>query len=222
MQKRAIVTTVVVLLSALAVWFLLVHAGTPPTSQSMPSTPEDSVVLADGEYALSLQDSVIRWSGTKTLILDYVDRGIIKLVSGDVTVLDGLIMDGMFTIDMATIAAESTGRGQGETGLTRHLKSADFFDVENYPTAVFVITKSKAIGDKQFQITGNLTVKGVSNAVSFPATVYMQNGRVYAKADFEVDRTLWDVRYGSDKFFDNLANNVISDMIGLSLELAAE
>jgi polyisoprenoid-binding protein YceI len=73
-----------------------------------------------------------------------------------------------------------------------------------------------------YLVRGKLTIKGITNDIEFPAAIYMQKGELHAKATFDLDRTKWDIRYGSNKFFDNLANNVIDDMFTVSFDLTAQ
>src|SRR5690606_16449997 len=97
------------------------------------------------------------------------------------------------------------------------------FDVVNNPTATFKIKSATMIEDKDhmYDVSGDLTIKGTTNEISFPATIAMKDGALLAQGEFFFDRTLWDVRFGSTKFFSNLGDNVVDDMIYVSFKLMA-
>ena len=179
------------------------------------------VAIKLGMLALDSDRSVIEWEGRKKFIPGYVDRGTIRVKDGIVVIKDGVAKDGIFTIDMTSIAAVSTGKGSGETMLTEHLKSEDFLDVENYPNVIFSFKKiTETETPTIYNVVGDLTIKNKTNEITFPATIGEdEDGFVRVRASLELDRTLWNVRYGSGKFFDNLGDNMIEDMFGLKLDL---
>ena len=89
------------------------------------------------------------------------------------------------------------------------MKSDDFFGVEAYPTATLAITGVNPQQGDQYTNVGDLTIKGITHPVEFPATVGLQNDQLTAEATITVDRSEYNVRYGSSSFFDNLGDNVI-------------
>ncbi len=104
------------------------------------------------------------------------------------------------------------------------MRSDDFFNVEKHPTSIFKITsvsKSKET-DATYFISGELTIKGITNKITFPATVSMKGDKVNAKATFEVDRSKWDIKYGSGSFFDDLADKMIYDEFELAVNLSSK
>lgn len=194
-------------------------------NNQQPATTKEQV-SQNGTFAVDLQNSSLVWEGKKTLIKEWIDSGNINLKTGSVESKDGQIISGNFSFDMTSISAEKTGKGSGESGLTKHLKSADFFDVEQYPTGEFKITEVvKNEADQSgliFSVTGDLTIKGVTNSVNFPAEIYQADGKLFANAIVSLDRTKWNIRYGSDKFFDNLGNNIIDDIFTLTFAIVTE
>lgn len=202
-------------------WMKSVPADTSETSltegEATP-TPVESFTLRDGTYVLDPAVSVMTWAGSKKLIKDYVDRGSISLLSGTTVVMDGKVASGSVVVDMNSIVASSTGRGGGQDGLARHLKSADFFDAETFPTATFTLSKLTGGDNGMYRVEGTLTLKGVTEAVAFDATVKGQGeDRIVMDArSIQLDRTKWQVRYGSDSFFDNLGDNVINNVFEVS------
>jgi polyisoprenoid-binding protein YceI len=185
----------------------------------------DASTVVPGTYTLVASESIVRWAAQKPLIEGYINSGTIGLTNGSITVTD--TATGEFTIDMNTLAVGLTAKKPGkESALEAHLKKSDFFDVEKYPTATFVISGVSPQGDaattNRYDVTGELTMKGTTNTVQFPATIAMENGMLHADATFSIDRTKWGITLGSANFFQNLADNVIDDMVQLTLEIVAQ
>jgi hypothetical protein len=100
---------------------------------------------------------------------------------------------------------------RSDNNLIKHLKNADFFDVKKFPFSTIAISRVESINVEDKEITGNLTIKGITHPVSLPAKVEVKDGIVKANGKLVIDRTLWDVRYKSGKFFDNLKDQAIAD-----------
>ncbi|MBU1039154.1 YceI family protein [Patescibacteria group bacterium] len=199
------------------------YSNQPSNNSQSTSMTENNQPFNDGLYQIS-SDNQINWQGSKTLIANYKDTGTLNLKNGQLTIQDGQITASSFVFNMASLKANSTGRGEGASGLEKHLKSADFFDVEQYPEAIFNLksaTVDKESANNSYQINGDLTIKNITKPISFSAEVVNQSEELKLTAEIKLDRTLWDIRYGSDKFFDNLANNVIDDIITVTLNLTA-
>jgi polyisoprenoid-binding protein YceI len=125
-------------------------------------------------------------------------------------------------IDMNSISANSTGSGGGQDRLTTHLKSPDFFDVEKYSTSTLKIKSVKLTTvENQALVVADLTMKDLTNEVSFLANIKQENDVFNITGETKIDRTLWDVRFGSDKFFQNLGDNVISDEVNIEFNIFA-
>jgi len=126
---------------------------------------------------------------------------------------------GSFELDMKTIVCNDLTGGTADK-LVGHLKSDDFFSVEKFPTSKFIITNVKKTGKTNvFSVTGNLTIKGATHPVTFDAEVNSNGNTSTADAKIVVDRTKYDVRYGSGKFFDNLGDSAISDNFDLVVSI---
>ncbi|MBU2650592.1 MAG: YceI family protein [Bacteroidetes bacterium] len=177
-------------------------------------------------YAADTVQSVIEWLGTKPTGEHY---GTIFLSSGKLMVEDGSLVGGDFVIDMKSIENEDVQDPEYNQKLVDHLKSADFFEVEMYPVSRFVITgvekvDAGSVKDSEFRpthrITGNLSMKDVTRSITFDAVVSMKGDEVIAYTpQFVIDRSEWNIKYGSRKFFDNLKDNFIYDEIGLKIKL---
>ena len=180
---------------------------------------EVAETTGSSSVAVNTETSHIHWTGSKVA---GSHNGTINLKDGSIAMADGTVAGGSFTIDMSTIVNEDLPDDK-KGDLVGHLMSPDFFDVENHPTAAFEITKVTALeGDEEasHMVYGNLTIKGITKQIGFRAAIKVDGDRVAVSTpDFTIDRTEFDVKYGSNKFFDNLKDNVINDNIGLSIEL---
>ncbi len=217
----AAVVVIVILFFAFGRGDKKVMEETITTSQSE-TTSRAPVSLKDGNYVVVKEESSVQWEGRKTLVANYTDSGTLALESGSFVVQNGAVGQGTVVFDMSSITALSTGKGDGQDKLSEHLKSADFFDVAKFPTAELKVKDATSSDGVNFVIRGDLTVKGKTNAVEIPATLTNKDGKLQVQGVISLDRTLWDVRYGSDKFFDNLANNVIDDMFTVLFTLIAQ
>jgi polyisoprenoid-binding protein YceI len=229
MNKGIFVLIGVVLLAG--GWYVFTKEDRQMNKEVAPETTQDEMkatksVPASGMYEAVVADSTVMWSGQKPLVAGYVHKGTIMLSEGMIEVKDGTAA-GSFTIDMNSIKATSLGGGKEgqESGLEKHLKSKDFFNVETYPTATMKIASVTPIEGvaHRYTVVGELTLLGKTNAVTFPADIYTkEDGTLMANATVSIDRTVWGITYGSGSFFDNLANNAIDNNINLDLSLVAK
>lgn len=164
--------------------------------------------------------SKVNWLGKK--IAGQHD-GILKLSDGFVTLEDGKLTGGEFSLDMASIENTDIEDPKNKKKIEGHLKSDDFFNVSGFPLGTFKIT-SVSHNDKVSMITGVLTIKGISKEVSFPATIQKEKDAYVGSAKLGIDRTDWDIRYNSGKFFDpaNLGDKLIDDEIGIGLSIVTK
>lgn len=170
------------------------------------------------KYVIDKEESVIIYKGSM-LLGSNSHAGYVYLSKGELMIEKGQLVGGTVEADMNTIADIDHG---SENDLVRHLKSADFFDVEKFPYAVFTITRVAPAAGEMINVTGNLTIKGITHAVTFHAKMEMKNGIVHADGKLTIDRTQWNVRYNSGKFFFNLADEAISDEIEFDIKIVAK
>ena len=174
---------------------------------------------------LDLKESRISWTGKK---VTGAHDGTVNFASGAFEVEDRRITSGRFVADMESLTVLDLKDPESNQKLTGHLKSADFFDAANHPEAVFVITNVEPIAkakksEPNVTVTGDLTIKGITNPLTFPARVDWKDGVPVARAEnVRVDRTLYNIRYGSGKFFQNLGDKMIHDDFWLDLKLAGQ
>lgn len=188
-----------------------------------PIAPEQIDLTGAEAYLVQVEDSSLAWEGEMKLV-DKKHNGTVAIKSGQLMIRDGQVLVGEAIIDMPTITDEDL-TGDDKTKLEDHLKSEDFFGTEIYPEAKLVITKAELASQDNttdYNITADLTIKDKTNSITFPAKIEMVDEVATATAEFTIDRSLWDIRYGSDSFADDLGDKVISNDIKFTIELTAK
>lgn len=182
--------------------FVLNVQRPPVADKALITAPQEVLVAKGDKYKVDVAASTVEWTGTKA---SGSHTGTIKITEGTIEVKKDKPLSGNFTLDMTTIT-DTDLEGRGKEGLEKHLKGGDFFDVEKNPTATFEITGFAPIGEKQnvlledanYNISGNLTLRGVTKNVTFPASVQVKDKVLTSTADFNIDRTEWGITYGAD------------------------
>lgn len=170
-------------------------------------------------YKVDTGASTIIWTGEK---VTGKHTGTVKVQSGDLTFDNGSLTGGSFMIDMNSIKCTDQ-EGEWADKLVGHLKSDDFFGTTKYPTAKFVITRAIAQDTKgNYKIIGNLTIKETTKEVKFLATATEAAGMVNASGKITIDRSEYNVKYGSGSFFDGLGDKTIYDDFDLQINLVAK
>lgn len=170
-----------------------------------------TVKKEDG-YKVDIGKSKLTWIGKK---VTGSHTGAINFAEGSFVTNGKKVTGGSFVIDMTTI----TDIDKNER-LVGHLKSDDFFSTEKNPKATFLITTITGEKD-QYTIKGNLTIKGITNEVEFPATIQTEGKQLTAKAKILVDRTKYEIKFRSGNFFENLGDKAIEDNFELNVDLVA-
>ncbi len=169
--------------------------------------------------------SQIKWVGKK---VTGQHAGTIALKSGHFEVSGQEVKGGTFEIDMTSIKVTDIKETDSSNAkLVGHLKNDDFFGVDKNPTASIKVTSIKPAakpeaGKVTHEVTGDLTVKGSTHSVTFPALIVVKDNTVHAKGTVAVDRTKFNVKYGSTKFFDKLGDKAISDEFMIELEVKSK
>jgi len=169
-------------------------------------------------YKVDSQSSKLNWQAKKAT---GAHSGTIAVSSGTLNVENNVLKGGSFEIDTKSITVTDVTDAETNGKLLGHLKSDDFFGVEKYPKANFVITSAKPLAGGQYDIKGKLTIKGVTNEVSFPATVRVDNAKLTANAKITVDRSKYGIKFRSKSFFENLGDKLIYDDFDLNVALVA-
>lgn len=169
-------------------------------------------------YNVDVSQSQLSWKAYK---VTGEHSGIVNLKSGNLQFDNGVLQGGSFIIDMASISNTDLS-GKMKDKLEGHLKSDDFFGVEKYPTASFVITKVISRGTPgDYKVIGNLTIKNTTKEIKFLTKVTEEGAKMVADADITIDRADYDIRYGSGSFFDNLGDRTIYDDFEINVKLVA-
>ncbi|MBR9847063.1 MAG: YceI family protein [Algicola sp.] len=164
------------------------------------------------EKTVNVKDSNITWKGYK---VTGSHEGTINLAEGKLMFDDNNnLAGGTFTMDMTSITVTDLKAGEGKEKLEGHLKSDDFFGVNNHNKAMFTINKVDG-ENGTYRVYGDLTIKGITK----PATFQMTVNNNLATANFKIDRTKYDIRYGSASFFDDLKDKAIYDEFDLNVTL---
>jgi polyisoprenoid-binding protein YceI len=193
------------------------------TVEESPAVPAPR--LYDGHYRIDLHESHIQWTGRN--LLNH-HTGHIALKSGELIITDGRLAGGSFVIDMTSITSLDLAGDSLHDVLIRHLRDHDFFDTALFPEARFDITSAESVegatcGAPNLHVSGNLTLKDVTAPLDFLASAGITaDGKPAAQATLSFDRTLWNVLYGSGKWFHHLGGHLVNDLIELQLRIVAE
>jgi polyisoprenoid-binding protein YceI len=166
--------------------------------------------------SLDAAKSSIEWTGKK---VGGQHNGAIQLASGYLNTDGNAYGSGEFVVDMNSITVEDIQDAETNGKLEGHLKSDDFFGVATYPTAKLVINKGVLVSGNTYEFTGKLTIKNKTEPVTIKATMAPQDGHDVFTGQVVVDRSKFDVRYGSGSFFDNLGDNMIYDDFTLDFKV---
>lgn len=227
--------------SALAVvtlCFLFSHAATAKTATQTPKVVNPAVgsAVVSGAKAgaaagakgsdkvgmqtflLDSKKSTLEWGGSK--IVGTAHKGTITMKDGSVEFMNDLPIKAEVTVLMNTIKDTDIKDAKNNKKLVDHLNSDDFFSTEKFPTAQISIKSFEPTQENQYLLKGDLTIKGVTKPIQAKASITESTqGKKVILADMEFDRTDYDVRYGSGKFFENLGDKMISDKVQLKASI---
>jgi polyisoprenoid-binding protein YceI len=175
-------------------------------------------------YTLQPAQSEVAWAGQN--ITGSGHNGTIGVKGGELYVYDGVILGGQMEIDMTSIVVLDIEDPGSNARLKGHLESDDFFSVADHPVAMLDIAtiepiEGAAAGAPNYRVTGNLTIKSITHGISFDAYIDQGDDTIQATAEFAFDRSMYDVRFRSGKFFDDLGDNLILDDIQLNVNISA-
>ena len=173
--------------------------------------------IGNEKYSIiDTKETVVAWKGSS---VKGAHSGYVYISKGDLMIENGQLMGGTVEVNMNTIEDNNHGR---DNNLIKHLKNPDFFDVEKFPISTIAITRVASINAGDKEITLNLTIKGITHPVTFAAKIEVIDRIVKANGKLVIDRTKWNVRYNSGKFYDNLADKTISDDIEFNINIVAK
>lgn len=224
------------LLLCLLVVLICSCTSSPKSHEAEVGAPleKETIESSSFTYKVDLENSILGWTGTK---LTGRHIGKIALKEGLVHIKDDKIIGGNFVFDMKEISIDDL-KGELQTKLYNHLQSDDFFAVSQYPIALFELVdvgiweKDSTITDvdpefaleePSHRILGNLTLRGKTLGVSFPAKIIITDTTFKALSKFNIDRTRWGVSYNSESSVDVIAkDNLIRDEVNITLNLLAK
>ncbi len=194
-----------------------------PTEGSNPNGVA-AASLRDGNYAIDIKASRLEWIGRN---INKRHNGAIAIAGGELTLHNGRPAKGRIEVDMRSIRDFDLEEESWNSLLIRHLKSDDFFAVDRFPTARFELTGWEPLteatpGTPNGVAIGLLTIKNTARPVGFPADISPEvDGSLRAHAAFDIDRTLWNVNYGSGRLYERLGMHLVHDLISIELFIAA-
>ena len=205
----------------LAISTMLVGCKKKADEASTTEAVETTVATLESvKYMADPSNSSIEWKGFKPT---ESHNGTINLESGVFSFKEDVIESGTFLIDMNSIVVlDIPADKKGNANLVGHLKNEDFFDAEKYPNAVFEVTGFET-KDGQAMLSGNFTMKEQKNNITIPVSMSSEGDMLTLTSEtFTIDRSKWNVKYGSESFFDNLGDKVISNDIELKFNIQAK
>ena len=187
------------------VFAMIVLAFTDPASEMV-------------SMSVDIENSFVKWTASK---VTGTHNGRVMVKSGNLEYTDGTLTGGTVVMDMTSITVDDI-QGKGAERLAGHLRSPDFFGVEEYPTAEFRITNVVSRGKAgEYRITGDMAIKGFTQEVKFNTVLTEEGNSSVGVASITLDRTDYDIRYGSGSFFENLGDRTIYDEFELEINLVA-
>lgn len=170
-----------------------------------------NAIDADEKLTANTEQTKLTWLGEKVL---GKHTGTIELKSGWLQLTGNKITGGEFLIDMTSLESD-----EDIDRLENHLRSDDFFSVEQHPVSKLEITESTPFDKGTGMVRGKLTIKGTTNPIEFKATMQKSEEGIWFYANIVIDRSKYNVRYGSGSFFDNLGDRTIYDEFKLKVNL---
>lgn len=203
----------------LIVLLFVVGCGTKKDAEIF-STTLEQISPEQGIYSVHIDKSELSWIGKE--LSTKIHTGSLNISNGIIQVGDDNSVSGNIKINMSTINVTDL-QGRSKEMLEKHLRSADFFEVENYPEAQ-INFKSKSFNKlvNQISFEGDLTIKDITNPISFNATLIESSPYLKANAILSFDRSKYDVRFRSGSFFENLGDKLILDDIDVNIKLVTE
>ena len=160
--------------------------------------------------AVDAKSSIVKWIGSK---ISSSHEGNVNIGKGVLSINHGTLVGGQISINMNSISCTDIESAKKNKYFVDHMKDEDFFNTEVFPLALLKITKTVKGKGNNYKIIADLTIKGITHSIAFLADVEIDGLNFSAKANLEIDRTKWGIKYGSGSFFDNLGDKMILDEI---------
>jgi len=163
--------------------------------------------------------SNIDWIGRKVTGTHY---GTIAIKEGTFILNSGKLIGGKFVVNTTSIKILDITDPMTNAQFAGHLASDDFFASEQYPEAKFVITSAEPSRNNSYNITGDLTIKGITHSILFNASLNISDGMLLATGKIIVDRTQYGMKFRSGNFFKNLGDTLIYNHFDLNVSITAK
>lgn len=215
-MKKVLLTT----LSAATIMLVLSSCGSKNGSEAGDAQNAATADSTAKEYAVIADQTTLAWAATKKVGGGH--NGNINVSSGTLNIAGTEIKAGKFEVDMKSISVADITDPKKNADFVGHMMADDFFSVEKYQTSTFEISSvEKGATADSANVKGNLTIKGITKNINIPAKVTVADNKADVSAKFSIDRTEWEIKYGSGKFFTDLGDKVINDNIDFTLSLKA-
>ena len=203
--------------------FAIAVFGVAPAASAAQVAPAKTAA-ADPAYKLQPQLSTLGWEGKA---VTHGHNGTMQFSSGELLVKGNTIVGGTVTVDMKTMKATDIKDAESQGKFVGHMSSDDFFGAEKFPTSTFKIVsvtpiKGAAKDADNATIAGDMTIKGVTQRISFPAKVGVKDGVAAATGKVTIDRTKFGLKYGSKSFFESIGDKAIYDNFDLTFNVIAK
>lgn len=216
MNQKLSISSLILLIATLA---FSCHEPIKKENKNKAQTSRLSLHTGNEKYLMiDTKESVVRWKGSNLNGLN-TQTGYVYISKGELMIENERVTGGIIEVDMNTIEDKNHG---SDNKLVNHLKDPDFFDVKRFPFSTISITRVTSGNGENKNVTANLTIKGITHPVAFQTKAEIMDGIIKTDAKLVIDRTKWDVRYKSAKFYDNLANQTMSDSIEFHIQIVAK
>ena len=185
--------------------------------------PQTQLTLSDGSFIIANDFSVIKWEGRNPSTTHF---GTVDISEGEIHIKNGTI-SGKIEVDMNSIHNINLEGDELQPVLEAHLRSDDFFFTSMFPTAVLSLIKVTPIEPlwqtaPNFHVKGELTLRGITASLNFDMTANQtENNSLTLEAHFDIDRTQWNIIYGSTRFFEHLGMHKVFDLISIQIRINA-
>jgi len=177
-----------------------------------------SIKANSADYVVDKGASTVKWEAKK---VTGKHNGTIAFANGSLSATKAAITGGTLVIDMKTIVDVDLTDASYNKKLIGHLSSDDFFAVDKFPEATLLVKNAEAVSGDDYKISGDLTIKGVTNPIEFNAKVKQVGDNLNAEGVMTINRAKFGVKYGSSSFFQGLGDKVIYDDFTLAFSIVA-
>ena len=183
--------------------------------------------VVSGEYdsvKINIEESKLYWIGRK---IHKDHRGTINIKNGTVFIKDNRLMEAYLKVDMNSIECTDIENEKSNRNLVKHLKNEDFFEVNKYPYSEiflkFNLMKESSVNLKQsYNANGDIVIKGIRQPISNDFFISYKNNIFSTTGEIDIDRTAFNIKYSSGRFFPELADRAILDNFTIKFELNTE